>query len=423
VRKTAAFLFASLLFSIAPLAHSDVAAIHADRLPQEVAVLAALDDAKQLEPYSHSWSNKWQYPVPKDEVAARLGKDLGFLVIAVKSHPDNAELLLLTGLVARYAYNLDVDGSYDHAVDALGQAEKLAPSDVRAGWFRATLLCQTTQPRAGGDQFLAIESSHAWDKLPIAFWDDYMECASVTAMPAHVLRAADHLEKLHAAESEMRAFLAKAAGSRFDTFDPKKDYKPKEIWQGANAGENTEFTSSTCGVRLRTHGNWEINNLGLNGKGCIANFSTGPYKATTRNLSPSILLIAKQADENETLLDFAKKYSKGLFGMFTPSRCPATECVALWGVQSGMYKRDGDGRGRIVVFERDQPDFPGLVLESPWQLPKQEGNEGVKAYHPNQIQQRIPGKLYYLVLLDTASSIEEPALKEFDFFLENLTVE
>ena len=35
----------------------------------------------------------------------------------------------------------------------------------------------------------------------------------------------------------------------------------------------------------------------------------------------------------------------------------------------------------------------------------------------------MPGKLYYLVLLDTASSIEEPALKDFDFFLENLTVE
>jgi hypothetical protein len=47
----------------------------------------------------------------------------------------------------------------------------------------------------------------------------------------------------------------------------------------------------------------------------------------------------------------------------------------------------------------------------------------VKYYRPNQIQQRISGKLYYLVLLDTAASIEEPALKDFDFFLKNLTVE
>ena len=88
-----------------------------------------------------------------------------------------------------------------------------------------------------------------------------------------------------------------------------------------------------------------------------------------------------------------------------------------------MYKEDGDGHGRIIVFERNQPDFPGLIFESPWQLPKSDGKEGAKFYAPNQIQQRIPGKLYYLVLLDTAASIEEPAMKDLNFFLENLTVE
>jgi hypothetical protein len=301
--------------------------------------------------------------------------------------------------------------------------QKLSPSDIRAHWFRATLLCQTSQPEAGANQFLALENSHAWDQLPAGFWLDYMECASVTNMPAHVLRAADHLEKLHATSSEMRRFFPDIARKRFDAFDAKKAYKPKEVWRGAHAGEETEFTSTMCGVRLRARGNWEVNNLGLNGKGCVANFSTGPYMATTRNLSPSVLLLVKQADENETLLDFAKRYSKGLFAMFTPVRCPAAECVALWGIQSGMYKKDGDGHGRIVVFERDQPEFPGLIFELPQgPQPAKEG-EGIKFYRPDQIQQRIPGKLYYLVLLDTAASIEEPAMKDLDFFLKNLVVE
>ncbi|MGA9671270.1 MAG: hypothetical protein WBQ94_18815, partial [Terracidiphilus sp.] len=79
--------------------------------------------------------------------------------------------------------------------------------------------------------------------------------------------------------------------------------------------------------------------------------------------------------------------------------------------------------GRTVAFEREQPEFPGLVFESPQRLPASSGQEGPRAYHPNQIQQRIPGKLYYLVLLDTAASIEEPAMKDFDFFLQNLIVE
>ena len=133
-------------------------------------MLAALDDARELEPYSKSWTMKWEYPIPKEDVVARLGKDLGFLTLAMKGHPDNAELALLTGLVARYAYNLDVDGSYDAAMSALGAAEKLAPGDFRAGWFRATLECQTRELKAGAEEFLAIESSHAWDALPAAFW-------------------------------------------------------------------------------------------------------------------------------------------------------------------------------------------------------------------------------------------------------------
>lgn len=423
MRKIAVLSIALLLSLLTPNAHADVAAIHADRLPQETAVLVAFDDAKELEPYCHSWTNNWQFPIAKDDVATRLGKDLGFLTIALKSHPDNAELLLLAGLVARYAYNLDVEGSYDITLNVLEKAQKLAPSDVRAPWFRATLLCQTMQPKAGADEFLSIEASHAWDQLPIAFWDDYMQCASVTNMPAHILRSADHLEKLHAADSGMRTFLANGARKSFDSFDPEKEYEPKEVWEGANAGEDTEFTSTTCGVRLRAHGKWEVNQIGQSKRGCIAYFSTGPYKATSRDLSPSILLLVRQAAENETLLDFAKKYSKGLFGLFTPARCPAVACIAMKGVQPRMYKKDGDGHGRIVVFERDQPDYPGLIFESPRQLPKPDGSEGAKYYRPGQIQQRIPGKLYYLVLLDTAASIEEPAMKDFDFFLENLTVE
>jgi hypothetical protein len=424
VRKIAAILFASLFLPLAAFALSEVEAIHADRLPQETAVLAALDDVKQLEPYSHVFTINWKFPIAKEEVATRLGKDLGFLTIALKSHPDNAELMLLTGLVARYAYNLDVEGSYDITLNVLGQAQKLSPSDVRVPWFRATLLCQTMKPRAGADEFLSIENSHAWNQLPAAFWDDYMECASVTNMPAHILRAADHLEKMHATDSEMRTFLANGARKRFDAFDPKKKYEPKDVWEGANPGESPDFTSTMCGVRLRAHGNWEVNQIGLGENGCIANFSTSPYKATTRDLYPSILLLVKQPEKNETLQDFSKRFTKkGTFESFVPDHCPAASCIAMKGVQPGMYKEDGDGHGRIIVFERDQPEFPGLIFETPWEMPKSKGGEEVKYYRPNQIQQRIPGKLYYVVLLDTAASIEEPALKDLNFFLENLTVE
>ncbi len=79
--KNAVLIFSLFLFFPALSAYADIAAIHADRLPQETAVLAALDDAKQLEPYSHSWVPVWNYPVAKEDVATRLGKDLGFSLL------------------------------------------------------------------------------------------------------------------------------------------------------------------------------------------------------------------------------------------------------------------------------------------------------------------------------------------------------
>ena len=424
MRKNHALHFAFLLWFLAPHALADVAAIHSSALPQEAAVLAALDDARQLEPYSHSWTSNWKYPVAKEDASARLGKDLGFLSMALKNHPDNAELALLTGLVARYAYNLDVPGSFDTAIVVLGQAQRLAPTDVRASWFRATLLCQTTQPKAGADEFLSIEGGHAWNQLSVAFWDDYIECASVTGMPAHILRAADHLAQLQAPSSEMREFLANGARRRFDPFDPKKDYDPKEVWRVTNAGQNPEFTSSTCGVRFDAQGDWAVNQIAVTNGSCVAYFSTGPYKAVTRNLRPSVVVLVKQPESNETLQEFSKKFlTKGTFSPFAAVRCPAATCIAMKGLQPGMYKGDGDGHGRIVMFERNQPDYPGLVFETPLEIPKQEDGKGTQFYRPSQIKQRIPGKLYYLVMLDTAASIEEPAMKDFDFFLQNLTVE
>jgi len=116
--------------------------------------------------------------------------------------PRGAPVALGTGtsIVAPKTYIGAGEIPYDITLKALDQAQKQAPSDVRAPWFRASLLCQTPPPKAGADEFLSIEASHAWEQLSAAFWDDYIACASVTSMPAHTLRAADHLEKLHASE-------------------------------------------------------------------------------------------------------------------------------------------------------------------------------------------------------------------------------
>lgn len=131
-----------------------------------------------------------------------------------------------------------------------------------------------------------------------------------------------------------------------------------------------------------------------------------------------------KAKPGQTLEDFSANFTRDeTFVPYTPERCPAEKCLAEKGMQPGMYHENGDGHGRIVFFEREQPEFPGLLLESPLSLPHQEGKKGPETFNFAPIQERMPGRLFYVVLLDTAASIEEPALKDFDFFLQNLTVE
>lgn len=405
------------------LAIADIAAIQSDKLPQDDAVLAAMQDAAELEPYCRYFVQPWKFPISKMEVAKRLGKDLQLLDSAAKKHPENTELLLLTGLVAHYAYNLDVKNSFEIVLPVLDQAKKQAPEDFRASWFRAGFLCETKETEAGEKGFLSIEDNHTWDQLPVGFWDDYMTCAVVTSMPGHALRAADYLEKLHAPVSDRRTAIVGAMRERFTPFDAKKDYTRDEVWEGINSGDETVFTSTTCGVRFEVPSAWSVERMDLADGSCVADFLTQFYQGTAHLKRPSVLLLVKQPEQGETLDQFSMRFRhKGTFTPFTPARCPAENCIALMAVQPGMYGDDGDGHGRVLFFERGQPEFPNLVLETPAVFPSS-ASDKPQVYRPGKIAGRIPGKLYYLVLLDTAASIEGPALKDYELFLHNLTVE
>ena len=243
-------------------------------------------------------------------------------------------------------------------------------------------------------------------------------------MPAHALRAADHLKALSAPASERRDVIAEAAAKRFETVDLSKQYDPREAWTAQSLSEGFEFTSTACGVRLRAHGEWTVNQLALSKGSCVVYFSTGPYKATKHRLRPSVMLLVQRAKDGESLQEYAGKLIKdGSIDKGGSVPCPVERCLSFKASEPGMYGKDGDGKGRLVAFERDEPAFPGLALEAPHDAPKPDAKEGMQYYRPVQTQHRIPGKLYYVVLLDAASSIEQPAMGDFEFFLKNLTVE
>lgn len=316
-----------------------------------------------------------------------------------------------------------MDASYDSATTAFDAVEKLNPADIRAPWFRAALLCQTTQPTPGADAFLALEAAHPSTTFPAAFWLDYMECATVTGMPAHILRADTHLQQLHTPASPERTLLLNTAHQRMTPFDPTRTYAPTDAWKVVTTGDTTSFTSTVCGLQLTVPGYWKINQVALTSGSCVASFGSGPYKGADRALSPNLSVLVQQPQADETLEAYAKRLSTtGTYTTFSPASCPAVRCIAIQSITPHAYAKDGDGHSLMVLFERSQPTFPGLLFESPQSLPT-DGSDTPQASRPGQTLARIPGRLFYAVMLDTASTIDAPARKDFDFLLAHLTVE
>ncbi len=132
---------------------------------------------------------------------------------SVNKYPDNAELALLSGLVASYAFNLDVKDSGNIAPAALSAATKLDSSDLRAQWFLAAHNCQTSKLlKEGMSAMLDVQASSRND-LPSSFWFDYMTCATLTDMPAHAAEASLHLSPTDLADPVAHAVIDKMSGA------------------------------------------------------------------------------------------------------------------------------------------------------------------------------------------------------------------
>jgi len=393
-------------------------------LPSDPAVKKAFADVRAVEDLASEWHDPWKFDTPKAKVASTLKTSLAALQNATKAAPDNEELLLLTGLVARYAYNVDVDGSHEIATDVLAKAHKLAPNDYRPEWFQAMLQCQTVETKDGMEKFLAIENSTGWGHLDLDFWDDYLFCATVTDMPAHALRAADHEKAMGAAASRNRDFLIDVARKRFIPADPNKTYPPEEIWSGEQSNSEIVLTSTMFGVQFSAEQTWKptlrdvVNQIGT------AQFQVEPHPGKAgHGVTPNILLFMRAPKDGEALTAFViSLMPNSIPHSISVPYCPVQDCSAFEADSAETYKDEGGGHAIIVAFQRNSPEYPGLLFERPSAPPTTEVGKTTYA-HPTERIRRLDGPLYYLVLLDTADSVLTYAKIDFDTFLKSLHVE
>jgi hypothetical protein len=404
---------------------ADVRAIQRDKLPTEESVARAYEDVARMELMARDWTNKWPYPTPKKKVAATLEASLKALERAGERAPANEELALLTALAATYAYNVEVEPAAEHVAPALDRARKLSPEDYRPDWFLADFKCHNGFAAGDGMKlFLRLESQMPWDKLPASFWDDYMQCASLNYMPAHTLRAADYRKKLGGVGAEYRDYPLRMAHDKLRTPNPASKYSSRDIWSAETQGSLVIFESPTCAASFASHADWRIDVYDVENSTCAVQIGAGPYPNGIRQVSPNIVLIARPAKPGESLQDFLAAFGKNrTTNPVEPKVCPSEKCLGFEVLEKGMYKEDGDGVFGVTVFERDAPAYPGVLFERPSPAPPPSAPGKVQYYRAPERYSRFADKMYYAVMLDTASSVLEPAKAAYEEFLKSVRVE
>lgn len=413
-------LWCSLLVTVP--GSSQLAQIDAAKLPQAADVQGAYRSALTVEQYAQSWSNQWSYNVPKADVAKTLTASLQTLVKANESAADNRELQLATGLVAHFAYNLDVEAAYDPAVKFLSKALQSDPTDIRGGWFLGIHECQALHVISGMNRLLAVEASGK--TLPGDFWSDYIACANVAIMPGHALRGIDRAVGLGYSREGFRN-VQEIGESRYKTADLTKTITDHDAWISEDLkGGGMKFISRLCGISFVANGSWGMAISPVANETCKAWLTPPPAKKGLP--SSTIMLMARVAKEGETPDTFARELlenaTNGISNL-SSSPCPVEHCVSLQLVDKNIYSKQGGVHALVMTFERPLPRYDGLLFETP-QEPPATGkiNTPVVFRFPLQYR-RMPGKIFYSVFLDANAQIFDAGKTDWEAVVKSVVAE
>jgi len=409
------------LFSTSVL--SQIRQIDRSKLPQDGAVQSAYSDLLPIDQFARTYEAKWRFPVPKDQVASRFLLALHTLENTQKQIPTNTELQLFTGLVAHLAYNLDIQEAYDPAMKLL-QAQ--ANEDFRAAWFLGIHECQSNNSVGGMQLLLHVETSSA--SLPGAFWQDYANCASVTSMPVHTIRAYDKARKIPDGlpiDEQLEQLARKAVKKS----DPAASYPAKLAWYAQQTDDRVRFTSDLCGESFTTKGTTPVDLNDVSKSSCAVTITSNKYPTRNGSATATFLVLTQIPQEGESLEAYSQRMLKDpRYASKTPMTgvpCPVVTCLTFEIITDKLYKGEGGAHLLAVFFQTEQPEYPGLRFETPLPLPKTPTGSGEPTFvvRSNENLQRFSGPLYTFIALDANQDIYPKSRVEFDDLLKSLVID
>jgi hypothetical protein len=379
-------------------------------------------NAFELEPLAKEWSSEWKHSVPKEQVIDLAKKTMGIIDDVLKDKPNHAEMLIFKGLMAYYAYNLDLREYNDIAEKSFKAAQALVPEDIRPTWFLGKHFTLSARPALGMQTITPIIKKNKPEQLPSRFWGDYAYCAYLAAMPSSALMGIDYSEKTAGVMSPGAKLIRDTVQSRMIIPSENKEYDYKTIWSFEKTEPNIRFTNRMFGFYFTCPGEWNIGfGNAKNGKCGVRLGLPGKKGAVT----PNINIIAETAKENPKLEDFMKKYLPAKIDFQKVSddlKVPGA--VAVEGVVKKYYKKRQSARLLAIVLSRQQPAYPGVALEHPIELPlNKQGEPKPQFFRAREVFARFNHPIYYMIVLDAPESAYPAARKELDMFLSGFFAE
>ena len=307
----------------------------------------------------------------------------------------------------------------------MNNLEALAPHDYRAAWFLGIHQCQSNDTIGGMQHLLDVEAAN--QKLPGDFWQDYANCASVTFMPAHAVRAYDLADAANGGPVD--AQLEQIARNRIKASSNTGVYTDRQAWSEIETGKKVRFASTLCGISFESPADDAVN-MGskIENGSCYAGVETARYKSRTQPVSATIALHSEAATPGQTLASFARNYlDKPDFASTKTTAglpCPAKECLAYELITDKVYYLQGGAHILLLFFASEPPRYPGLKLERPIALPKPDPkSSGPAFYRPEETLQRLPGTRYFVIILDANQDIYKSSRADFDTLLQTIVVD
>lgn len=382
--------------------------------------ISRADDVKKnmadLEPLAHEWSHEWKHAVPKEQAIDLAKKTVQMIDDMIKDKPDLSELLILKGIAAAYAYNLDLREYTAIAEKSFKAAQALAPEDIRPLWFLGKHLTQSARSGAGVQAIHEVFKKNKSEDLPPRFFEDYAFCAYMAAMPSSALMGIKFSERKTPSSNPIVKTLKDTLESKMMIPSKTQAYDYKTVWSAETITDGVRFTNRMFGFYFTIPGNWQIGFGNVKNGKCGVNLELPGKKGA----SPGIRIAAEIVDDKLSPEDFVRKHLAAEFNfqpLLNEFKLPGAS------VFEGKYSKKRQKAYALAIgLIRHEPEYPGIALEHPSELPLNKQGDP-QFFTARKFFARFKRPIAYMIMLDAPESVYPAAKKELDAFLSGFLAE